>query len=180
MSSISLIYIKDIVNPYTLERVRSRLQKIDVDGLPMAEKSVEELITPSFWNPFPEVRYTESPDVAAVHILEGHVCIVVDTSPSFIIAPVTFFHHVQHAEEFRHNPIVGVYIRWVRLLGILNSVLLVPIWLLVAQNPAVLPEWLAFIGPQEPSNAPLFIQFLFANIGLDLRIPACFFKDNGF
>ena len=168
LTDIALIYIKDIINPNILEEIRGRLLKIDVDGLPMAEKTVEEFITADFWNPFPKVRYTERPDVAAVHLLEGHVCIVVDTSPSVMIAPVTYFHHVQHAEEFRHNPIVGVYIRWVRLLGIILSVLLVPSWLLIADYSQMLPESFQFIGPKEEFALPLFIQFILANIGLDL------------
>ncbi|HHT45983.1 MAG TPA: spore germination protein [Firmicutes bacterium] len=168
LTDIALIYIKDIINPNILEEIRGRLLKIDVDGLPMAEKTVEEFITADFWNPFPKVRYTERPDVAAVHLLEGHVCIVVDTSPSVMIAPVTYFHHVQHAEEFRHNPIVGVYIRWVRLLGIILSVLLVPAWLLIADYSQMLPESFQFIGPKEEFALPLFIQFILANIGLDL------------
>lgn len=127
LTEVALLYIEDIVNPEILEKIRDKLLKIDVDGLPMAEKSVEEFITEGFWNPFPEIRYTERPDVAAVHLLEGHVCILVDTSPSVMIAPVTLFHHLQHAEEFRHNPIVGVYIRWVRILGVFTSVFLVPL-----------------------------------------------------
>lgn len=168
LTDVALIYVKDIINPGILEEIRSRLLKIDVDGLPMAEKTVEEFITADFWNPFPEVRYTERPDVAAVHLLEGHVCIIVDTSPSVMIAPVTYFHHVQHAEEFRHNPIVGIYIRWVRLLGIILSVLLVPTWLLLVDYSQMLPESFQFIGPKEESVLPLFIQFILANIGLDL------------
>ena len=160
--------IEDIVNPEILEKIRDKLLKIDVDGLPMAEKSVEEFITGSFWNPFPEIRYTERPDVAAVHLLEGHVCIIVDTSPSVMIAPVTLFHHLQHAEEFRHNPIVGVYIRWVRILGVFISVFLVPLWLILVEYRDLLPEILAFIGPKESPTIPLFIQFILANLGLDL------------
>jgi stage V sporulation protein AF len=55
----------------------------------MAEKTVEEFILGSkLWNPFPRVRYTERPDVATIHLLEGNVIIMVDTSPSVIIAPV--------------------------------------------------------------------------------------------
>lgn len=167
-TDVALLYLNDIINPHILERIRNNLLKIRVDGLPMAEKSVEEFITESFWNPFPEVRYTERPDVAAVHLLEGHAVIIVDTSPSVMIAPVTYFHHVQHAEEFRQNPIVGVYIRWVRLLGILVSFLLVPLWLLIAQEPELLPPELGFIGPQEEPNIPLLIQFIIANLGVEL------------
>lgn len=168
LSEVVLIYIEDIVNPAIVEKVKERLSGIDVDGLPMAEKTVEEYITGGMWNPFPLVRYTERPDVAAVHLLEGHVCLIVDTSPAVMIAPVTLFHHIQHAEEFRHNPIIGIYVRWVRIFGILLSIFLVPIWLLVADNPELLPPALNFIGPKEEPNIPLFIQFIFANLGLDL------------
>lgn len=168
LTDVALIYIKDIINPGILDKIRGSLLKIDVDGLPMAEKTVEEFITGDFWNPFPKVRYTERPDVAAVHLLEGHVCIIVDTSPSVMIAPVTYFHHIQHAEEFRHNPVVGVYIRWVRLLGIFISVLLIPIWLILVNYSEMLPEVLKFIGPKEEPAFPLFLQFILANIGLDL------------
>ena len=75
------------------------------------------------WDPYPLVRYTERPDVAANHLLEGHVLIIVDTSPSVIILPTTFFHHLQHAEEYRQTPAIGTFIRWVlvvRLAGELD------------------------------------------------------------
>ncbi|MGR6019168.1 spore germination protein [Bacillus paranthracis] len=49
------------------------------------------------------------PDVAANHLLEGHVLVLVDTSPSAMITPTTYFHHLQHAEEFRQNPAVGTF-----------------------------------------------------------------------
>ena len=143
------MYIKDIADPQIVGNIRSKIEQIDIDALPMAEKTVEEFITRSFWNPFPVVRYTERPDVAATHLVEGHVIIIVDTSPSVMIAPITVFHLLQHAEEFRQNPVIGTYIRWIRLLGILISFLLIPIWLLLAMEPHYLPEALKFIGPKE-------------------------------
>lgn len=95
-SDVALCYINDIANPDMVKQIRDKTRQIDIDAIPMAEKSVEELIVPgTWWNPFPRVRYTERPDVAAVHLLEGHVLVVVDTSPSVIIAPATYFHHVQ-------------------------------------------------------------------------------------
>ena len=81
-TDVAMLYIKDICNPALVENVRRRIEKIDIDALPMAEKSLEEFIKESRWNIFPEVRYTERPDVAAVHLLEGHVLLIVDTSPS--------------------------------------------------------------------------------------------------
>ena len=151
-----------------MERIRSRIKSIDVDAFPMAEKSLEECISGSSWNPFPKVRYTERPDVAAASLLEGHVMIMMDTSPSIMIAPVTVFHHLQHAEEYRHNALTGTYIRLVRILGVLLSFFLIPVWLLLATEPRLLPPFLSFIGPKEKASIPLYIQFIIANFGLDL------------
>lgn len=167
-TDVAMLYIKDICNPALVENVRRRIEKIDIDALPMAEKSLEEFIKESRWNIFPEVRYTERPDVAAVHLLEGHVLLIVDTSPSVIIAPTTLFHHLQHAEEYRHDPIIGIYIRWVRLLGVFFSFLLVPLWMLVVMEPQLLPPVLDFIGPKDTSQIPIMIQFLLAHLGIDL------------
>lgn len=88
----------------------------------MADKTIEEFILKQGFNPYPLVRYTERADVAAAHLLEGHAIIYVDTSPSVIIAPTTYFHHVQHAEEFREAPVMGTFVRWSRFLGILTSI----------------------------------------------------------
>ena len=168
ITDIAILYIKDIANPQIVEHVRSRIEKIDLDALPMAEKTVEEFMVRSFWNPFPVIRYTERPDVTANHLIEGHVIIIVDTSPSVMIAPVTLFHLLQHAEEFRQNPVIGTYIRWVRLFGALLSILLVPLWLLLATHAGHLPKSLEFIGPKEKTSIPIYLQFIFAHFGLDL------------
>lgn len=167
-SDVALVYVADIANPKMVEEVRKRLQEIDVDALTMAEKTVEEFTTKKFWNPFPEVRFSERPDVAAAHLMEGHVVIVVDTSPSVMIAPVTIFHHLTHAEEYRHDPIVGIYIRWVRVLGVLSSFLLVPLWMLMVLEQGLPPPGLEFLGPEEEYAIPLMVQFIFAHFGIDL------------
>ncbi len=168
VTDVAIMYINDIAQPQIVEQIRKRINNIDVDALPMAEKSVEEFITGTFWNPFPEVRYTERPDVAAAHLVEGHVIIIVDTSPSVMIAPVTFFHHLQHAEEFRHDAIIGTYIRWIRMIGVLLSFILIPVWILLAEEPRYLPEFLEFIGPRDEAVIPLYLQFAIAHFGLDL------------
>lgn len=167
-TDIAIAYLKDVANPGLIRRIKERLQSIHIDGIPMAEKSLEEFLIGKNWNPFPLVRYTERPDVAAIHLLEGHVLIYVDTSPSVMITPTTYFHHVQHAEEYRQTPLVGAYLRWVRFLGILVSVFLLPLWFLMASHPELLPDALDFIGIKKKGSVPLLAQFLIAELGLDL------------
>lgn len=166
-TDIALCYLDDVANPNLVKDLRKRIERIKVDGLPMAEKSLEEFFTGGKFTLFPRVRYTERPDVAAVHLLEGHVIIMVDTSPSVIIAPATLFHHVQHAEEYRSTPLVGAYIRWIRFFAIILSVIATPLWLAISNNPGILPAGLRFIGPKEVGNIPLWGQLLLAELGLD-------------
>ncbi|HML31608.1 spore germination protein [Sporomusa sphaeroides] len=166
---VAVAYIKDITNQELVETVKERLNNINIDGVPMAEKAIEEyVVAGSKWNPLPKVRYTERPDVAAVHLLEGHVCLVVDTSPNIMILPTTFWHHVQHVEEYRQNVVVGSYLRLIRLAGVLLSLLLPPLWLAVVLNRQILPESLAFLGPQESGIIPIGIQFILAEFGVEL------------
>ena len=168
-TDVCIAYIEDITNLDMVSKIQEDIQSIKIDGVPMAEKSVEEFILGSkFWNPYPRVRYTERPDVAAIHLLEGYVVIMVDTSPSVMIAPSTYWNHVQHAEEYRQEPIVGAYLRWIRFMGIFAALFLLPLWLGAALNPQLLPEWLDFIGEVEPTKIPLLIQILIAEFGVDL------------
>ncbi|HHV64789.1 MAG TPA: spore germination protein [Peptococcaceae bacterium] len=168
-TDVCIVYIEDITNPKLVQYIEKEIKNIKIDGIPMAEKSVEEFILGSkFWNPFPRVRYTERPDVAAIHLLEGNVLVMVDTSPSVIIAPCTLWHHVQHAEEYRQEPVVGAYLRWVRFLAILASVFLFPLWLAAALNPHLLPENLRFIGVAEPAKVGLLLQAFIGEIAIDI------------
>ncbi|MEC5270589.1 spore germination protein [Caldifermentibacillus hisashii] len=167
-TDVVVCYLEDIADEELVIDIKKSLEKIDTDGIPMAEKTVEEFISGNHWNPYPTVRYTERPDTAAAHLYEGHVCIIVDGSPSVIIAPTTFWHHLQHAEEYRNKPVVGAYLRLVRFLAVWASIFLLPLWYLLAVQPELLPERLSFIGPNEDGQIPLYLQFLLIEVGIDM------------
>lgn len=165
-TDVAIAYVKDVANKDLIDIIKKELNAIDVDGLTMADKAVEEYLVKQGYNPYPLVRYTERADVAATHLLEGHVLIYVATSPSVIITPTTFFHHLQHAEEYRQSPTAGTFIRWCRFLGVFASLFLVPLWLIFVLEPSLLPEKLKFIGPNEESNIPIILQIYFSELGL--------------
>lgn len=165
-TDIAIAYVKDVANPDLVDLLRKEIKAIEVDGLTMADKAVEEFIVKQGYNPYPIVRYTERADIAATHLLEGHVVIYVDTSPSVIITPTTYFQHLQHAEEYRQSPAVGTFIRWVRYLGVFTSLFLLPVWLLYVLDPSLLPERLKFIGPNSETNIPVLLQLFLGEFGL--------------
>jgi stage V sporulation protein AF len=167
-TDICICYIEDIADTKRVKHVKHTLKKIDTDGLPMAEKTVEEFLGGRHWNPYPTVRYTERPDTAASHLYEGHVLIIIDGSPSVMITPATYWHHMQHAEEYRQKPLVGAYLRMVRFFAVFLSILVLPLYYLFSVNPGLLPASLAYIGPTEMGVVPLLVQFLIAEIGIDM------------
>ncbi|HYK72503.1 MAG TPA: spore germination protein [Pseudoneobacillus sp.] len=172
-TDIVVCYIEDIADPEYVEKVKESISKIDTDGLPMAEKTVEEFVAGRHWNPYPMVRYTERPDTAATHLFEGHVCIIVDGSPSVLITPTTFWHHMQHAEEYRNKPLVGAYLRLVRFFAVWASLFMLPLWYLFAVQPELLPESISYLVPNDSGQVPLFVQILLIEIGIDvLRMAA--------
>ncbi|GLI84799.1 stage V sporulation protein AF [Rossellomorea marisflavi] len=172
-TDISIAYIEDVADPNLIEIVKQELQSIKIDGLTMADKTIEEFLVKQGYNPYPLVRYTERADVGATHLLEGHVLIFVDTSPSVIITPTTYFHHLQHAEEYRQSPAVGTFVRWTRFLGVLASLFLLPLWYLFVLDPSLLPEAIKYVGPDEQTNIPVIAQLFIADLGVEMfRIAA--------
>lgn len=172
-TDVAIAFMKDVANEDMLEGLRQRLGQINHDGLTMADKSLEEWLFKQKFHPVPFVRYTERPDIAAAHLLEGHIAIVVDTSPSVILVPVTMFHLLQHAEEYRQAPTVGTFVRLMRYFGSVMGLLLLPLWYVFATNESLLPDALSFLGIEEKSHVPLLLQILIADIGIEfLRMAA--------
>lgn len=172
-SDVCVSYIDSIANERLVSLVKERLEKIEIDQLVMADKALIELFFDKKWNPFPIVRFTERPDVAAHHILSGYIILIVDTSPNVIMIPTTYFDHLEHAEEFRQTPAVGTFIRWIRITAVIASIFLLPVWYLFVKEPSLLPEAISFIGPKEFGNVPIGIQIILADVGVEfLRMAA--------
>ncbi len=167
-TDVCVAYIDDIVDKTQVKAVTDKIKSIDIDGIPLADKQLEEAIVGRGWNPYPLVRYSERPDTVASHLLEGRLVIFVDTSPSVIVLPTTFFDLCQHAEENRQTPFMGTYLRWVRFIGVFASMFLLPLWMLLVIHPELKPAMLDFIGPQKMAKIPLLAQFLIVELGVDL------------
>jgi len=167
-TDVCVAYIDDIVDKTQVKSVIDKIKSIDIDGIPLADKQLEEAIIGGGWNPYPMVRYSERPDVVASNLLEGRVILFVDTSPIVIVLPTTFFDLCQHAEENRQTPFMGTYLRWVRFIGIFASMFLLPLWMLLVIHPELKPAVLDFIGPQKTARIPILAQFLIVELGVDL------------
>lgn len=167
-TDVCIAYIDDIVDKEMLKSIKEKIAMVKIDGLPLADKQLEEATIKRGWSPFPLVRYSERPDTVASHMLEGAVAIFVDTSPSVMTLPTGYADLMQHAEENRQTPFIGTYLRWVRFIGIFASLFLLPLWLLFVMHPEFEPAIFEFIGPNKTGKIPLYVQFVLAEIGVDL------------
>lgn len=164
-----LCYLDDKADPALLEAIREKLNGIDVNSLSMAQESVAEAIRPKQWyNPFPKVRYTERPDSAAASIMEGNVILMVDNSPSVMILPTTFFDFTQEANEFYFPPLVGSYLRLLRIVVFVISLLITPTWYLLVKESGRLPQALEFLSSPEPAALGLLWQLLVVEFLVDV------------
>lgn len=167
-TDVSFLYMKGIADDTLVENVRNLLKSIETDGLFMGEETVIEHIGRVKWNPYPIARYTQRPDVASTALVEGQVVIVVDTSPDVIIAPTSFFHHLQHPQEYHSYPLIGTYMRWTILLAVFVSVFLPGIFLVLNAHPNIMPEWLEFFKATRNDPLPLWVELIVAEVALDL------------
>ena len=173
-TDIAICYMDSRVDHEFLDVVKRRINEIKVDALTMNQESLAECLYKRKWyNPFPKFKFTERPDTASAQVLEGSIVLLVDNSPSAMIAPTSIFDIVEEADDYYFPPITGSYLRLTRFFISILTYILTPTFLLFMQNPEWVPEALAFIKVKETMNIPLLWQFLALEIAIDgLRLAA--------
>jgi len=173
-TDIVLCYMENRVDHAFLNQIKDRINEIQVDALTMNQESLAECLYKKKWyNPFPKFKFTERPDTAAAQVLEGDVVILVDNSPSAMIAPTSIFDVVEEADDYYFPPITGTYLRLSRFLIAILTYFITPTFLLLMENPQWIPSGFEFIMVKEDMNISLVWQFLILELALDgLRLAA--------
>lgn len=168
-TDVVIAYMEGQADEALLEELRKKLEKIDVGSIAMSQESVAEaMMKPQWYNPFPKVRYTERPDAATACIMEGNIVLLVDNSPAVMLLPTGFFHFLEEANDYYFPPLVGSYLRYLRVAVLILALLITPAWYLVAKAPERLPDYLGFIAPEEPGSVPLLVQLFLVEFVVDL------------
>jgi stage V sporulation protein AF len=164
---VCLSYLEGVCDAQLVSSLQNSLKNVQVEHLIMADKALEEiLIRRRKLNPYPLVRYTERADTVAVHLYQGMFAIFVDTSPSVILGPCTFFDHLMHLEEYRQTPTSGTYLRLIRFLGIFLSLFLTPVWIILIKNNYLVGP-LEILTPGAEVKVNIYLQIIAAEIGVE-------------
>lgn len=167
-TDVVICYMKNRVNDKMLNALQKKLKSISVNSLTMGQQSLIDCLVPKQWiNPFPKVRYTERPDAAAASVLEGSLVVLTDNSPAAMIIPSGIFDFLQDTNDYYMSPVIGSYMRIIRMAIFGMTMLLIPIWLLLIQNPEYIPDWLEFIKIEEPNTVPIVAQLFIVEVVID-------------
>ena len=167
-TDVVLCYMSDRADAKYVNMLKEKLSSLNVKSLTMGHQSLaESLIKTRWYNPFPKIRITERPDVAAAQLYEGSVIILIDTSPQAMILPTSIFDFLQETNDFYFPPLTGSYIRAVRHVIFWLTLFLIPIWYLMTKYPDVVPAWLSFALPKEAGAVPIIAQLLFVEFVVD-------------
>lgn len=161
-TDIFVLYISDLIHPSILHDFQNRIDHLPANAEVTSERQLCELMYGQTWNPYPHVRYTERPDIAAIHLLQGSLIILVDNCPSAVILPTTFFEQTKQIEEYTQTPAISLVMRAIRLAGVFCSIYLLPLWmvLVMQQNPTRLNLPL----PEIPGPITFGVQVLIADL----------------
>jgi len=174
-TDVSLVYLKGKADEALVQKISDKLNAISIDALSIGDQTIAEHIVKdphqkSFmgWlNPFPKVRYTQRPDVAAAHITEGKLAIIVDTSPTVILLPTGIFDFLQDVDDYYFPAITGNYFRLLRTINFIGIMFLTPLYLMFAQDYLPVYDALKFFIPRGDFAISLFWQFILLEFAID-------------
>lgn len=143
-TAVAMMYMDGIVKQDTVDKVRSKLNSISIDGVWDANYVLEILRGKSTLL-FPLTGKTQRPDTAADKLCEGRIILLINGSPVALSLPFLFTENFQTADDYylpRPYAVVG---RVLRMVGFFLSFLVPGVFMaLVLHHPEMLPSELMY------------------------------------
>lgn len=177
---LTIIYLADVAEPKILKELEDRINHIDIDAI-LNTGELAEFIEDSPYSPFPQVIMTEKPDTTASHILEGRFAVVVDRSPTVLIAPVNFISFFQSVDDYNSRWSIASFIRLLRFFALFIALFLPSAYIaFISFNYEVIPIQLILSIAESRSRVPFppIIEAILMEIVLEMmreasiRLPA--------
>jgi stage V sporulation protein AF len=167
-TDVVVCYMDGTAKREYVDIICEKLSTVRPKTLTLGTQSLSECLIERRWfNPFPKVRTTERPDTAAAQLLEGSIIVLCDTSPLAMILPTSIFDYLEETGDYYFPPLTGTYLRAVRALILLLSVVVTPLWYLAIEYSEILPASLAFLVPESPGALPIILQLLLVEVAID-------------
>ena len=169
-TSISMLYMNEIVRPEVLKEVKKRLVSFEIDGF-MDSGIIEQLTSSDEWSLFPQYMTTERPDRAAQLLLDGHIVILTDNSPIALVLPVNFSTFLKTPDDYYNRWGIASLERVLRYIAVFFAVSLPALYISVVNfRPEILPSNLiqVFISARQNIPYPVFAEVIIMEISFEL------------
>ena len=123
LTNVTVAYLQGITNMQLVEKMKARLDTIDIDGF-LSPSAVEEYVTGSRATAFPLLQCTVRADRFRQGLLEGRVGLLVDGLPLGYLAPVDLGYLMESPEDRARDYVSASCIRVLRYCALLFSLLL--------------------------------------------------------
>lgn len=170
LTNVTVAWIQGITDPTLVERMKERLDSIDVDGL-ISPSAVEEYVTGSRATAFPLMQYTERADRFCIGLLDGRVGLLVDGLPLAYLAPADLGYLMESQEDWSRDYVSASCIRVLRYSALLISLLLPGFYIAMAvfhQEMIPLPLLRSIIESKESVPFPTAAEVLGLLIAFEL------------
>ncbi len=121
-TKISIVYLKGYVYDGLVEEIKTRLQRIRIDGV-IDSGQIEELIQDAPYSPVSGIGVSERPDRVVSALLQGKAALLFDGTPFSLIVPTTLATDMQSPEDYYNRYWFASFIRMVRWGSLLISIL---------------------------------------------------------
>lgn len=151
---VRVVYVKSIANQEDINTVKQRIQELDVDVI---EDSIvlKQYLEDDQFNLFPQFEITELPDKFTYGITRGKIGVLVENSPSGIIAPANLFSFLESTEDLYMRWQAGSFLRILRFIAMFFSIIVTPLYVaIISFQYDVIPTKLLITVGQSRANVP--------------------------
>lgn len=140
----ALIYLSDMVSGRLLRQIRSRLSQVNMDVV-LETGYLSPYLEQGPLSIFSGVGSTERPDTLCGKLSEGRVGIMLDGTPFVLVVPYLFTEHFQSFDDYAHRPYYASFIRLLKYISFLFTILLPGGYVAMANfHPELFPEVLLY------------------------------------
>lgn len=168
--SCAIVYMKDIANPKVVDEVKRRIKSLDVEYVP-GGGIMEQLIEDHPFSLLPQILSTERPDRTANMLMQGHVAIITDGTPSASIVPMTFYNMMHTTEDMSDRWPYGAFLRALRFVAIVIALIVPGLYAALSlYHQEMIPTELLMSLYRSRQNTPfpIFIEILLMELSFEI------------
>jgi len=124
-TEVAILYLDGIADEENVNTLRQRISGLTVDGV--TDSSIlGQYIADNETSVFPLLQSTQRPDRVVASLRQGQIAVVVQGSPFVLLGPTNLLQFFQSPDDFYFRWGLATFIRLIRLVSMVLSLLLAP------------------------------------------------------